>query len=877
MTDAGHGTPPFLVGGGAMGAAMRGHDWSGSPLGSPRMWPAPLRMAVSLMLNSAFPMFIAWGPSLGYLYNDAYVEILGTKHPAALGQPFQAVWSEIWGDIEPFVRRATVGAATFMEDLPLVMMRKGFLEDVWFTFSYSPLRDEDGSVQGMFCACTETTAKVQEERRNAFLLALGDALRVHDDPESLIATACGMLGRHLGAQRCGFGEADAAGVHYTVERDWTDGTMPSLAGVHRMADFGEAAVGELRAGRSLRIDDVYTDPRTMASAAAYEGVGTLRALLSVPLVMEGRLWASVFVNQSVPRRWTDDEEALVCDVAGRIHSALQRTRAEAGLAESATRLEEALAAMQEGRTRLSVALDVARLGTFDWNTVTGEVGMDARSREIFGLPMEGGISQAEVFARIAPEELADVLATAQAGFRNGARVDTAYTVVLPDGGRRSILSAGHPIDDATGNRHMVGIFNDVTALRQAEAELRQANQTLERRVEERTRELMTAEEALRQSQKLEAIGQLTGGVAHDFNNLLTVIKSSTDLLKRPDLAEERRARYVGAISDTVDRAAKLTGQLLAFARRQALKPEVFAACDSVRALSDMMGTLTGSRIEIVTDLPEKTCFVHADPSQFDTALVNMAVNARDAMDGEGRLVIRVRPVETMPAIRAHVAVPGAFVAVSISDTGSGIPEERLDRIFEPFFTTKGVGQGTGLGLSQVFGFAKQSGGEVTVESEVGRGTTFTLYLPRVAQEARTADAGEPEPLMDGHGTCVLVVEDNVEVGTFAVQTLTDLGYITVLANNAEEALAELARDADRFDVVFSDVVMPGMNGIDLAHRIREEHHDLPVLLASGYSHVLAQNGTYGFELLHKPYSVEQLSRLLRKVATWQRRRRILGR
>jgi len=296
----------------------------------------------------------------------------------------------------------------------------------------------------------------------------------------------------------------------------------------------------------------------------------------------------------------------------------------------------------------------------------------------------------------------------------------------------------------------------------------------------------------------------------------------------------------------------------------------------VRSIGDMMGTLTGSRIQIVTDLPEETCFVHADPSQFDTALVNMAVNARDAMDGEGRLVIRVRPVEAMPAMRGHAAVTGAFVAVSISDTGVGIPADGLERIFEPFFTTKGVGQGTGLGLSQVFGFAKQSGGEVAVESEVGRGTTFTLYLPRVAGEGMAVDLGEPEPLMDGHGTCVLVVEDNAEVGTFAVQTLTDLGYVPVLATNAAEALAELASDADRFDVVFSDVVMPGMNGIDLAHRIRERHHDLPVLLASGYSHVLAENGTSGFELLHKPYSIEQLSRLLRKVATWQRRKRILG-
>jgi PAS domain S-box-containing protein len=399
------------------------------------------------------------------------------------------------------------------------------------------------------------------------------------------------------------------------------------------------------------------------------------------------------------------------------------------------------------------------------------------------------------------------------------------------------------------------------------------NITLEK---EQAEALRSAEDALRQSQKLEAIGQLTGGVAHDFNNLLTIIKTSTDLLKKQDLPEARRSRYVNAISETADRAAKLTAQLLAFARRQSLKPEVFAACDSVRSLSSMMATLAGSKINVRTELPVKSCFVEADPSQFDTALVNIALNARDAMTDGGQLTIRVEGTNHMPAAGGDDSVSGAFVAITIIDSGVGIPQNHLAQIFEPFFTTKGVGQGTGLGLSQVFGFAKQSGGEVTVQSEVGVGSTFTLYLPRVPEPVHLPHVEANEPLVDGHGTCVLVVEDNIDVGAIAVQSLTDLGYVPVLANNAQEALAELAKDAERFDVVFSDVVMPGMDGIELAHRIREIYHDLPVLLASGYSHVLAKNGTYGFELLHKPYSIEQLSRLLRKVANWQRRSRILG-
>lgn len=388
--------------------------------------------------------------------------------------------------------------------------------------------------------------------------------------------------------------------------------------------------------------------------------------------------------------------------------------------------------------------------------------------------------------------------------------------------------------------------------------------------------LRRAEEALRQSQKLEAIGQLTGGVAHDFNNLLTVIKSSADMLKKPGLPDPRRQRYVGAISETVDRAAKLTSQLLSFARRQALKPEVFAACDRVRALSGMMETLTGSLIKIITALPDEQLFIEADISQYETALINMALNGRDAMGGEGQLTIKVQPVEQIPALREQPAIVGSFVAVSITDAGVGIGKDQFSEIFEPFFTTKRIGHGTGLGLSQVFGFAKQSGGEVTVQSVIGSGSTFTLYLPRVARPAPTVTIEAHDGLLDGHGTCVLVVEDNFDVGNLAMHSLIDLGYVPVLATNADEALAELEADADRFDVVFSDVVMPGMNGVDLAHRIRDTYHDLPVLLTSGYSHVLAIKGADGFELLHKPYSIDQLSRRLRKVADLKRRKRLLG-
>ena len=376
-----------------------------------------------------------------------------------------------------------------------------------------------------------------------------------------------------------------------------------------------------------------------------------------------------------------------------------------------------------------------------------------------------------------------------------------------------------------------------------------------------------AEEQLRQSQKLEALGQLTGGIAHDFNNLLTVIRSSVDLLRRPDVSEERRVRYFDAISDTTTRAAKLTGQLLAFARRQTLKPEVFDVAGNVTSLIEMVRPIAGSRITLVADMPDRPCCVDADPNQFDTSVVNMAVNARDAMDGEGRLTIRVDVVGDIPAARGRPTVPGPFVAVAVADTGCGIRADQLERIFEPFYTTKEVGKGTGLGLAQVFGFAKQSGGEVTVESEPGRGTTFVLYLPQVPA---VAPPGGSPPLIgqpaDGRGTSVLVVEDNAVIGTFVIGSLAELGFGAVLARDAIEALEMLAKDAGRFDVVFSDVVMPKMSGVDLGREIRRLYADLPVVLASGYSHVLAQHDMSEFDLLQKPYSVDQLSHRLRMAA-----------
>ncbi|WP_122284110.1 PAS domain-containing protein [Pseudomonas syringae group genomosp. 3] len=387
--------------------------------------------------------------------------------------------------------------------------------------------------------------------------------------------------------------------------------------------------------------------------------------------------------------------------------------------------------------------------------------------------------------------------------------------------------------------------------------------------EEANEALRLSREALHQAQKLEAIGQLTGGVAHDFNNLLTVIRSCSDLLKSANLEEPRRVKYVEAISSTVDRAARLTGQLLAFARRQALQPEVFDVCKSVARIGEMMDTLTGSRIQVHIDLPAEPCFIFADGSQFDTALVNMVVNARDAMSGSGRLVIKVDCVTCSSASLPSSLNAGDYVTVSLTDTGAGIAKDKLGLIFEPFYTTKSVGQGTGLGLSQVFGFAKQSGGEVLVESELGSGSRFTLCLPSVEAHERAAEDNNLT-LAALPGLCVLMVEDNQDIGTYTRPMLEQLGFQVLWVSSASDALQELSGNPENFHVVFSDIAMPGMSGLELYAEIEARYPWMPVVLTTGYSTefaTLAQDETHRFDLLQKPYSRDDLAAMLHKAVS----------
>ena len=400
---------------------------------------------------------------------------------------------------------------------------------------------------------------------------------------------------------------------------------------------------------------------------------------------------------------------------------------------------------------------------------------------------------------------------------------------------------------------VIGLGFAQRALRNANRELgkraealAQANELLEEQMTQRAE----AEDQLRQSQKMQALGQLTGGIAHDFNNQLTVIQGAADMLARPEITDAKRIRFARAIVQSSTNAAALTSQLLAFARRQPLKPEWIDLNDLVEQMDELLDRTMGERVKVVTDL-SAPCRIEADRAQLQSAILNIASNARDAMPDGGTLRIATRELAERDGQR--------MVGIEITDTGEGMSPETVDRIFEPFFTTKGTGRGTGLGLSQVYGFASQSGGDVQVESRPGKGTALTLILPCVESGDPTPREAAPK-LVEPRLGDVLIVEDNEEVGAFAETMLAELGHRVTLASSGEEAL-ELCRKHS-FDVVLSDVVMPGMGGLKFADALAVERPDLPVVLATGYSQEIAEAGSGGRTVILKPYRLATLSEAL---------------
>ena len=462
---------------------------------------------------------------------------------------------------------------------------------------------------------------------------------------------------------------------------------------------------------------------------------------------------------------------------------------------------------------------------------------------------------------------------------------TREATFMVEGTLRTFLLARVPWRRAGEVAGMIGVARDVTELKRAEDALRLTNRDLEARVAQRTAELSraldelraeveqrtAAEGQIRQLQKMESIGQLTGGIAHDFNNMLAIIMGSLEMARRRlgDAADPQVTRLIDNAGSGAARAAALTARLLAFARQQPLAPEVIDANKMVTNMSELLHRTLGEHIRIETILAAGLWRTHADPAQLENALLNLAINARDAMPEGGKLTIETANSDlddSYAAMHAEVA-PGQYVAICVTDTGGGMPPEVVERAFDPFFTTKPPGAGTGLGLSQVFGYVRQSGGHVKIYSELGVGTTVKLYLPRHTGGEALPVPPERSGLVRGAGERILVVEDDLRVRGIAVEALLELGYDVVPADDPHHALELVASDS-AIALLFTDVVMPEMTGRQLADAALRLRPDLKVLFTTGYTrNAIIHNGMvdHGVEFLQKPYTFEALARKVRAV------------
>ncbi|NMX66645.1 response regulator [Pseudomonas sp. WS 5111] len=423
-----------------------------------------------------------------------------------------------------------------------------------------------------------------------------------------------------------------------------------------------------------------------------------------------------------------------------------------------------------------------------------------------------------------------------------------------------------------GRRRQYEARDRLIDLSQSELRLQRTLETLEQQVEERTAQLRSNEEALRQSQKMEAVGQLTGGIAHDFNNMLTGIIGSLELLRRR-LARGRLDDLDSLIDlgvTSANRAAGLTHRLLAFSRRQSLDSKPVEINQLVTSMGELLQRSLNESIVLEMQLSGQLWTAEADPNQLESALLNLALNARDAMPDGGRLVVetRNRHLDNVFTAAYGTLTPGDYVELNVSDTGCGMPENVISRAFDPFFTTKPIGQGTGLGLSMIYGFARQSRGHVIIHSEVGKGTTVSLFLPRFVGEV-TADSPQDPALLPfaNAGECVLIVEDDPAVRVLVSQVLSELGYAFVEAGDADSALP-IIESSQRIDLMISDVGLPGMNGRQLAEIGRQIRPDLRVLFITGYAEHAAVRGGFldpGMQLITKPFTFDLLTAKVREM------------
>ncbi len=808
----------FLQGGGEMGALMRGFDWSATPLGDPSTWPQSLRTAIRLILNTGHPMYVWWGSQLLCFYNDAYRQSIGPeRHPGSLGQPGRQVWDEIWEIIGPQIDQVmTGGGATWHENALVPITRNGRREDVYWTYSYGPIDDEaaPNGIGGVLVVCTETTEQVLATRR---------AGEERERFAELFEQAPTFMARLSGPDHR-YELVNPSYLRLIGDRDVIGRTvlevLPEVEAQGFIALLDQVyQSGEPFAGAGVRF----------VSRARPNGVDDERFLDFVYQPMKDSAGAvtGIFV--------------VGVDVTDRTR-AEQRLREQAGTLQAFNdSLEAAVAAALEERKVLADVVESTdafiQVADLNYRFLAINNASATEFERIFGVRPKVGDSMLELLAD-QPADQADVKAVwsrALAG-EEFTKVDEFGD---PGRDRRAYEMKFNTLRDRDGAT--IGAFQFVYDVTE--------------RIRDQAR-LAEAERQLRQTQKIEAIGQLTGGVAHDFNNLLMVILGGLSIIEQPG-EPERRIRILDGMRQAAERGASLSRQLLAFARRQPLRAEPVNLRSQLDGMRDLLDRALRGDVHVRTDLADELWAVQVDPAELELVLLNLCVNARDAMPDGGTIAIAARNAPNLD----EGGLRGDFVKLSVTDTGSGMSAEVLAHVFEPFFTTKEVGKGSGLGLPQVYGFAEQSGGSVTVESEVGKGTTVLLTLPKTDRAPEII-----EPLIDFDRSrpkavgAVLLVEDDDDVAGLVIEMIDELGYQVTRAANAEAALAALA-DLERVDIVFSDLMMPGrMNGLDLVREVRRRRPGLPVLLTSGYADAAIREASReNIRVLAKPYNMEGLA------------------
>jgi signal transduction histidine kinase/CheY-like chemotaxis protein len=918
-TLTGRGDQDVFLGDGEMARLMRAHDWASTSLGPPADWPNALKVAVRLLLTSRFEMWMGWGPDIAFLYNDAYRPTLGIKHPRSLGAPTKELWAEIWDDIEP--RLKTVyekGEATWDRALLLLLERNGYPEETYHTFSYSPLLGDDGRVEGVFCAVTEETNRVISERRLSSLRDLASGLATADSRAAVLSAVEEVIAGNLHDLPFSltylFGDDGRARLAAVTGMDRGHGCARAL--LEPAGDLWDLA--SVRRGEVVEIADPCAGQAL--PKGAWDRQPSSAAL--VPLIGQGseQPVGVMVVGLNPHRAFDEDYRSFLKLLAGQVASSLasaevyeaERQRA-AALAEAVRLRQQAADALRQANLKLAGEV---KLRTEERDSLRGlfhqapsfmcvlrgpdhvfELVNEAY-RQLVGHRDLVGIPVSEALPEIAGQGFFELL---DGVYREGkAFVGRNLPVLLqrtPEGplDQRYLHLVYQPIFEADGT--VSGIFVDgfdVTHQKRAEDQLQKLNETLEQRVAQRTDELAealarlqdetrereAAEMALRQAQKIEALGQLTGGVAHDFNNLLQVISGNLQLLAKDTAGNPRAETRVQNALAGVARGSKLASQLLAFGRRQPLEPKVVNIGRFIPSMEDLLRRALGEEIQVETVVSAGLWNTLVDPGQIENAILNLAINARDAMDGRGRLTIEAsNAMIGLEYASQHEGLkPGQYVLVAVTDTGTGIAPELIERVFEPFFSTKPEGKGTGLGLSMVYGFVKQSGGHISIYSEVGEGTTVKLYLPRAMQSEDVLTDTSKGPVRGGTET-VLVVEDDDDVRETAVALLSELGYRVLRARDAASALSVIESGAP-IDLLFTDVVMPGpLRSPELARKARERIPNIAVLFTSGYTENAIVHGgrlDAGVELLGKPYTREALARKVRHVLGNEAQHRIVG-